>query len=492
MAAGILLSSMSLLQAQNMISAGTPDIKIASASDVENTGLFLNHCASCNKGVAAAICWDGAEPGVAFTDDILTTVFNLPQGAHDPDIILGQGSYDARVVFELGNDILQIDFVLNPITLAIVSHTQTVVIENAIHPNIDLNGERIAFICQSTINLGPNNERLPIFTGTFGSPMAQLEDNSAQLVYAEDFTLGTNTDPCVQPDIAIGADNSSVFYIYPTFNEASPSGHLWFSGNLEVNVSGIAIFNFPMNTWHHQCTGECPPRIAAPTAGVFATNYVTAKGFNNSAAQQVWTYFGQSGATNLVDWLNTNGQSTYNPAIDWISDPYVNIAYTVDDASFTDKKDIIVAQRDHMGVAYFPGDWSRANMDVGFNQSIVSISGIDVQVEYNALFGYAWVNEGDNTIRYKSNEPTEQNLKGKSTKIAAFKVFPNPTTDFINILAPEAEKIQHVEIIDAQGKAVLTEKHTSVESYMLSVQSWPKGVYWMRINQQHIHSFILE
>ncbi len=130
-------------------------------------------------------------------------------------------------------------------------------------------------------------------------------------------------------------------------------------------------------------------------------------------------------------------------------------------------------------------------MDVGFNQSIVSISGIDVQVEYNALFGYAWVNEGDNTIRYKSNEPTEQNLKGKSTKITAFKVFPNPTTDFINILAPEAEKIQLVEIIDAQGKAILTE-NTLVESYMLSVQSWPKGVYWMRINQQHIHSFILE
>jgi|GEM_PF-5191042 len=40
MAAGILLSSLSYLQAQNMISAGTADIKIASASDVENTGLF--------------------------------------------------------------------------------------------------------------------------------------------------------------------------------------------------------------------------------------------------------------------------------------------------------------------------------------------------------------------------------------------------------------------------------------------------------------------
>jgi len=431
---------------------------------------------------------------VAFTDDILTTVFNLPQGAHDPDIILGQGSYDARVVFELGNDILQIDFVLNPITLAIVSHTQTVVVENAIHPNIDLNGERIAFICQSTINLGPNNERLPIFTRTFGSPMAQLEDNLAQLVYAEDFTLGTNTAPCVQPDVAIGTDNGDEFYIYPAFNEVVPGGYLWWTGGFQILLSSGNAFNMYPDflTKHHQCSSECPPRIAAPTAGVFTTNYVSAKGFNNSAAQQIWTYFGQSGATNMVDWLNTNGQSTYNPAIDWISDPYVNIAYTVDDASLTDKKDIIVAQRDHMGVAYFPGDWSRANMDVGFNQSIVSISGIDVQVEYNALFGYAWVNEGDNTIRYKSNEPTEQNLKGKSTKNAAFTVFPNPTTDFITILAPEAEKIQLVEIIDAQGKSVLTEKHTSVESYMLSVQSWPKGVYWMRINQQHIHSFILE
>ena len=60
-------------------------------------------------------------------------------------------------------------------------------------------------------------------------------------------------------------------------------------------------------------------------------------------------------------------------------------------------------------------------------------------------------------------------------------VFPNPTTDFINIESGEAEDyIQEFQIVNQIGQVVHNEKNDGKQNqYKIDLSSWPTGVYFV-------------
>lgn len=486
---------------QTIVNAATADEFIAYSTDVENTGLFLNYCDPCQNGFAAALCWDGTEPGVAFTDGAITTVYALPQGAHDPDIILNQETNKARVVYEQGLDIHQIDYELDPTTLTAITITgPTPIIENAEHPNIDLNTNQIAaFVCKSLIPLGPLGESIPIYIGDIMAPVMthMITRINGFPIYAENFGNPNITGPCLRPDVAIGSNNSitETFWIYPTFDEEDPSGNFeWWTNSFEGRSTTLEGEDpsdyFPIkNETHAFYVNPSAGRIAAPAFASEDYTHVATHSANTLASQQVDVYFGQSTVFTAVDWFNPDPYSAINPAIDWVADPYVNIAWTAEDKVYTDAQDIIVAQHDHVGAPYFPGDWSRANIITPLQQHIVSISGLEGGIVAPAydVFGYCWI-DNNRFVRYKYNAATVQALKRDGHENTA-SISPNPAQYKLLIQGAQNEALESIMIYDLFGRRV-SEKNSKENALELNIAHWPAGVYFVVINNGQPQRFI--
>lgn len=62
----------------------------------------------------------------------------------------------------------------------------------------------------------------------------------------------------------------------------------------------------------------------------------------------------------------------------------------------------------------------------------------------------------------------------------SLKIYPNPTTDFLNISLSDIH-IQTIEIIDANGKNLLTKRNINKYSYSLNLESLEQGIYFILI-----------
>lgn len=77
-------------------------------------------------------------------------------------------------------------------------------------------------------------------------------------------------------------------------------------------------------------------------------------------------------------------------------------------------------------------------------------------------------------------------------EIANFNVMPNPTTGLVNFIMPVAKKGLTIEVIDALGKIVYTEKTTSTnigDKKQLNLEYLPKGLYTVSIQTENEKSF---
>ena len=66
---------------------------------------------------------------------------------------------------------------------------------------------------------------------------------------------------------------------------------------------------------------------------------------------------------------------------------------------------------------------------------------------------------------------------------AAFKVYPNPATSFVNISVPAANAKYTVKVYDVNGKAVIAQVSTQ-SNIQLTVSKIPAGNYFVRITNE--------
>lgn len=110
--------------------------------------------------------------------------------------------------------------------------------------------------------------------------------------------------------------------------------------------------------------------------------------------------------------------------------------------------------------------------------SVTLLPGFYVKALENSLF-HAYIGPCDGLIEnFARNNNTHINSISKETKISSFdiKIFPNPTSTFINIDSGN-EKITSWELFDISGRSIL-----KGSSNQINVQGLPKTTYLLNIN----------
>jgi len=105
-------------------------------TNIENTGAAISDLNGIPPYAIHAYTWDGDNPGIAVYEPGLG-VFTaaLPNGATDPDIVIGNGGLDGVVVYEYNGGVEYRTF--NYMSGILTINSPQLIHANAIHPNID-------------------------------------------------------------------------------------------------------------------------------------------------------------------------------------------------------------------------------------------------------------------------------------------------------------------------------------------------------------------
>ena len=83
-----------------------------------------------------------------------------------------------------------------------------------------------------------------------------------------------------------------------------------------------------------------------------------------------------------------------------------------------------------------------------------------------------------NLNNVRSMEIVEQEV----FKTQKFTIYPNPSSDFINIQTSESNESMKITIFDLSGKAIYSAQKSSVDYMMVDVSDFAKGMYLVQVS----------
>jgi hypothetical protein len=187
-------------------------------------------------------------------------------------------------------------------------------------------------------------------------------------------------------------------------------------------------------------------------------------------------HFGVTPSPYNYEYNNTTGIYEDNPVVAYAGDIII-VAWEIDAWGGNNfglaGRDIIQHQLTYNG-SFATNYYSRVNMDVMETQAIPSVA---ADYSYDVL--YSFYDENDLNIRFKSSHCINQNLRiGGQYDIIG--VYPNPTTDILNVNTKEDASIQ---LFDINGRIVY-QNFLAAGNHKLDVSSYGKGVYILRLNRR--------
>lgn len=224
-----LIFAQGMLPAQTINPSVTPELILPFGSfpEVENTGAFL---AKTEGGFdLGAVCWDGANPGIAVVERASTPqAFHhpLPSDAHDPDIVYGIGGSDGVVVYELNGTIVAQHFQYSSGNITL---DPMVPIFDGTHPNIDKPYDCGGYREEVVITLQtPSNQILYVegdIFGSFGSPQGVPNNAGPSSAGQPDYVER------IRPDVAFLGKVNPGEYAF-TYVGLDPNGNWWVDTDL--------------------------------------------------------------------------------------------------------------------------------------------------------------------------------------------------------------------------------------------------------------------
>lgn len=218
-----------LLPAQTITPSVTPELILPFGSfpGVENTGAFL---ADTDNGYdLGALCWDGANPGIAVVERASTPqafYHSLPSDAHDPDIVYGIGGSDGVVVYELNGTIVAQHFQYSSGNITL---DPMVPIFDGTHPNIDKPYDCDGYREEVVITLQtPSNQILYVegnIFGSFGSPQRVPGGGTYNERIRPDVAFLGKVNPGDYVFTFVGLDPNGNWYVDTDINHGSPLPH---------------------------------------------------------------------------------------------------------------------------------------------------------------------------------------------------------------------------------------------------------------------------
>ena len=136
--------------------------------------------------------------------------------------------------------------------------------------------------------------------------------------------------------------------------------------------------------------------------------------------------------------------------------------------------------------------WSHAQLEI-VKSSLAPLGGSDRSDDLEILYaGGELANReagsGDMLLSEGFITPDLADLLGVDdyTALAGVRVYPNPTSDFINLHMPEG--VKEIELWDLQGRRLWSAR-TDLSAYRLDLRAWPGAVYLLVIIDRQKRAF---
>ena len=126
---------------------------------------------------------------------------------------------------------------------------------------------------------------------------------------------------------------------------------------------------------------------------------------------------------------------------------------------------------------------NKVNIDInsGTAPFTVSVNNIKILETFSKTFSIS-ANDGD-FIEITSKASCEGKLRKVVGVVSEVKAFPNPTTDYFEILVPESNKLVTIDLYSQNSKLISSKKYTIVDNRVkMNLKNNPPGVYFLRLN----------
>ena len=447
---------------------------------------------------------DGSDPHIVFKKedvyggglvqtDIIDNIICLNTEIEDPDVVLVENlsltseTVDALIVFETVNGAINLVIKTfdngNNSWFPNQNYSNGINLGQGTNPNIDISGSGLFAITWE------DNGNIMSITGicnylgnyTFG-PVVTIYDKSAN--------QGLNAS---LPDVSVnyyGGASTYTDVVTYCFIEDKTKKLYVYQDDFNNLFGGVAnITNLSIRHSFNSTDMLGIPRIATPDndhggAPYDEFDYTIVMGGVIDPQPSIMNYsiLGFNKHFGTLSDYNYEYSSTPNiyegkPVVAYAGDIII-VAWEIDawggNNFGLDGRDIIQHQLTYNG-SFATAYYSRVNMDVTETQAIPSVA---ADYSYDVL--YSFYDENDMNIRFKSSHCNNQNLRiGRQHDIIG--IYPNPTTDILNVNTKEDASIQ---LFDINGRMVYQD-FLAAGNHKLDVSSYGKGVYILRLNRMN-------
>ncbi len=447
---------------------------------------------------------DGSDPHIVFKKedvyggglvqtDIIDNIICLNTEIEDPDVVLVENlsltseTVDALIVFETVNGAINLVIKTfdngNNSWFPNQNYSNGINLGQGTNPNIDISGSGLFAITWE------DNGNIMSITGicnylgnyTFG-PVVTIYDKSAN--------QGLNAS---LPDVSVnyyGGASTYTDVVTYCFIEDKTKKLYVYQDDFNNLFGGVAnITNLSIRHSFNSTDMLGIPRIATPDndhggAPYDEFDYTIVMGgvIDPQPGSMNYSILGFNKHFGTLSDYNYEYSSTPNiyegkPVVAYAGDIII-VAWEIDawggNNFGLDGRDIIQHQLTYNG-SFATAYYSRVNMDVTETQAIPSVA---ADYSYDVL--YSFYDENDMNIRFKSSHCNNQNLRiGRQHDIIG--IYPNPTTDILNVNTKEDASIQ---LFDINGRMVYQD-FLAAGNHKLDVSSYGKGVYILRLNRMN-------
>ncbi len=447
---------------------------------------------------------DGSDPHIVFKKedvyggglvqtDIIDNIICLNTEIEDPDVVLVENlsltseTVDALIVFETVNGAINLVIKTfdngNNSWFPNQNYSNGINLGQGTNPNIDISGSGLFAITWE------DNGNIMSITGicnylgnyTFG-PVVTIYDKSAN--------QGLNAS---LPDVSVnyyGGASTYTDVVTYCFIEDKTKKLYVYQDDFNNLFGGVAnITNLSIRHSFNSTDMLGIPRIATPDndhggAPYDEFDYTIVMGgvIDPQPGSMNYSILGFNKHFGTLSDYNYEYSSTPNiyegkPVVAYAGDIII-VAWEIDawggNNFGLDGRDIIQHQLTYNG-SFATAYYSRVNMDVTETQAIPSVA---ADYSYDVL--YSFYDENYMNIRFKSSHCNNQNLRiGRQHDIIG--IYPNPTTDILNVNTKEDASIQ---LFDINGRMVYQD-FLAAGNHKLDVSSYGKGVYILRLNRMN-------
>ena len=468
------------------VNAQNNDILAASSDNVENTGndvqLILNN-PNYNMYIMA---WDGDRPAFAWNDEFSGTANTLAIAGTqigtvtDPDIVLYDNNVMwAQIVYLLDDNVYYESWRFNVGTLTWnLTNGPTAITQNGgcICPNVDVdaNGNTVAVWEEDGMIYASAGD----ITGNFQAPFLIAEAHT--------------------PDVALNFVQSGNPYTWVNFTFISDDGtntYLSWIGTTYIIVSNGNPALGPPTNIHTAVNNEYygKPRIAGPIIVSLnnpAEYEIVVKHYHNGRHDIRSHHLNNPNGVVINNFpVDITGEINSEPAVSYVGD-HIIVAWTYDDTNLgniSSTIDVISRQLvSSNGTAPPPPPnapfnvYSVVNMNTAFVQGISSVAGrfATTATGEKKLVTFYYVQRGQ--IYYKIRPFGSVTFRLKPLEIQA-DVYPNPTSDIVNIKIDTEFETAKLELYNLQGQKLI-QKEITEQKFELDISKLNAGIYKLRIS----------